>query len=226
VKFGRNINVEIIEKKDETKLIVSGVKKGIKITPTDFGMDLHRRKMEGVTPDPREEIDVIQGIDNEVTTGEDIIFEYKYGNKLSAIILAGTIAKKHLSYEVNATAQEIGGINTAEQNKDYIKIAIQKMLGTGDSIGGVVECILPYNLDLKPIKGIFSSVVFDLIEEVTAIQYGNGIKDSRSNANDYKLNKNSIIITFGPHMAKENKIPSLAGIMDVVIDSILSIVLY
>ncbi|MCK5780676.1 MAG: hypothetical protein KAH04_06620 [Psychrilyobacter sp.] len=226
MKLGNNIKVEVLEKEDGVKVIVSGVKKGIKITSTDFGMDLFRRKMEGVTPDPREEIDVIQGIIEEVMTGEDIIFDYKHGDKLSAVILAGTIAKKHLSYEVKALAQEIGGINTAEQNKDYIKIAIQKMLGTEDSIGGVVECILPYTLDLNEIKGSFSNAIYSLMNEVTAIQFGNGIKDSRSSAKDYKLNKNSVIVTFGPHMKKEGRIPSLAGIRDVVVDSLLALVLY
>jgi chorismate synthase len=226
MKFGKNMVVEIKEIGDLVEMKISGVKAGIKITPTDFGLDLHRRKMEGVTPDPREEIDVISGICDEVTTGEDIIFEYLYGDKLSAIILAGTIAKKQLPYEVKATALEIGGINTNEQNKDYITIAIQKMLGTNDSIGGVVECVLPYTLEVtSSIKGEFSRVIYELIEEVSAIQFGNGILDSRSNAKDYQLAKNKILVTFGPHMASKKIIPCLAAVRDVVVESVLSVVL-
>lgn len=225
MKFGKNMTVEIVNIENGVKLIVGGVKSGISITPTDFGMDLHRRKMEGVTVDPREEIDVLQGIKDEVTTGEDIIFEYLYGDDLSAVVLAGTIAKKHIPYELKALAVEIGGINTAEQNKDYITIAIQKMLGTNDSIGGVVECVLPYNLDLNPIKGEFSWVIHSLMEEVSAVEFGNGVKDSRSSAKDYELSKNKIQVTFGPHMKNMNKIPCLAGVRDVIIDSVLAIVL-
>ncbi len=226
MKFGKNIVVEIKEIGNLVEMKISGVKSGIKITPTDFGLDLHRRKMEGVTPDPREEIDVISGICDEITTGEDIVFEYLYGDKLSAIILAGTIAKKLLPYEVKAIALEIGGINTNEQNKDYITIAIQKMLGTNDSIGGVVECELPYTLELAPsVKGEFSRVVYELMEEVSAIQFGNGILDSRSNAREYQLVKNKILVTFGPHMVNKEIIPCLAGVRDVVIESIIAIVL-
>lgn len=225
MKFGKNMIVEIEKIEEGVKLRIGGAKKGISITPTDFGMDLHRRKMEGVTVDPREEIDVLQGIKDEVTTGEDIIFEYLYGDELSAVILAGTIAKKHIPYELKASAIEIGGISTAEQNKEYITIAIQKMLGTNDSIGGVVECALPYDIDLNYIKGEFSSIIHDLIEEVSAIQFGNGVKDSRSNAKEYSLNKNKILVTFGPHMKKNNRIPCLAGVRDIIVDSILAIVL-
>ena len=225
MKFGKNMTVEIVEIENGVKLTVGGVKSGISITPTDFGMDLHRRKMEGVTVDSREEIDVLQGIKDEVTTGENIIFEYLYGDKLSAVVLVGTIAKKHIPYELQALAAEIGGISTAEQNKDYITIAIQKMLGTNDSIGGVVECVLPYNLDLNPIKGEFSWIIHSLMEEVSAIEFGNGIKDRRSSAKDYELGKNKIQVTFGPHMKNMNKIPCLAGVRDVIIDSVLAIVL-
>ena len=225
MRFGKNMVVEIKEIGNLVEMKISGIKKGISITPTDFGLDLHRRKMEGVTVDPREEIDVIQGIKDEVTTGEDIIFEYLYGDKLSAIVLAGTLAKKQLSYEVSASALEIGGISTNEQNKDYITIAIQKMLGTSDSIGGVVECILPYTLDIRSIKGEFSKVIYELMEEVSAIQFGNGVLDSRSNAKEFLLTKNKILVTFGPHMAERKIIPCLAGIRDVVIESILAIVL-
>ena len=225
MKFGKNMVVEIEKMENGVKLVVSGVREGISITPTDFGMDLHRRKMEGVTVDPREEIDVLQGIKNEVTTGENIIFEYIYGDELSAVVLAGTIAKKHLPYELKALAMEIGGINNAEQNKEYITIAIQKMLGTNDSIGGVVECELPYTLDINSIKGEFSYIIHSLMKEVTAIQFANGIKDSRSNAKKYELEKNKILVTFGPHMEKNKIIPCLAGVRDVIVDSVLSIVL-
>ncbi|OQY41708.1 MAG: hypothetical protein B6227_04345 [Fusobacteriia bacterium 4572_74] len=225
MKFGKNMTVEIEKMENGVKLIVGGVKKGISITPTDFGMDLHRRKMEGVTVDPREEIDVLQGIKDEVTTGEDIIFEYLYGDELSAIVLAGTVAKKQIPYELRAVAIEMGGINTAEQNKDYITIAIQKMLGTNDSIGGVVECNLPYNLELNSVKGEFSWIIHNLMEEVSAIQFGNGIKDARSNAKEYELSKNKVTVTFGPHMKNMNKIPCLAGVRDVIVDSVLAIVL-
>ena len=225
MKFGKNMKGEIREIGDLVEVKVSGVEAGIKITPTDFGLDLHRRKMEGVSPDPREEIDVLSGICDEMTTGEDIVFEYLYGDILSGIILAGTVAKKCLPYKVEGKAREIGGIHTDEKNEDYITIAIQKMLGTNDSIGGVVECNLPYDLDISEIKGEFSRVVYDTMREVTAIQFGNGIKDSRSNANDYTLSKNQIIITFGPHMEKNNRIPCLAAIRDVVVESILAIVL-
>ena len=76
MKFGVNMTVEIEKIENGVKLRLGGVKSGISITPTDFGMDLHRRKMEGVTVDSREEIDVLQGLKDEITTGEDIIFEY------------------------------------------------------------------------------------------------------------------------------------------------------
>ncbi len=225
MKFGKNLIVEIWDMDNGVGMRVGGVKKGVKITSLDFGLDLHRRRMEGVIIDPREEIEILQGIEGEKTTGEDIVCEYAYGDKVAAIILAGTIAKKHLSYEVKARALEIGGINTVEQNKEYLAIAIQKMLGTEDSIGGVIECLLPMNIDLKPIKGEFSNVLFELIEEVSAIQFGNGVKDSKSTYKSYEVLQNKVLVTFAPHMKPGKKIASLAGIHDITVESILRIVL-
>jgi len=221
--YGEKLNIKIYGEENNFKIIIDGAEIGKEITATDFGKDLLRRKMEGVSPNPNEEIEVISGIENEKIVNSKIEISYENGEYLSAIILAGTIAKKILDNKIVARARDIGGISTDEKNKEYLSIAIQKMLATNDSIGGTVEAFLPEAFELNRIKKDFSYFIFDLFEEVEAIQFGHGINENRQNLNEYKKPLNTVLITFGPHR-KEKKIPCLAGVRDIVIENLLSII--
>lgn len=225
MKFGNKLKVEIREVESGTIILIDGAPRGLELTPQMFVRDLGRRKMEGVGVDPNEEIDVLNGIKDERATGEEILIKYQKGTMRSSIILAGTIGKAILPYSVEGKAYEIGGINTHEKNNEYINIAIQKMLGTEDSIGGVVKCIVGKEGNLDKIKGEISTALYNVIPEITAIQFGNGIKEGRLNLKDYEKGENQVVVTIGPDQSEGRKKPCLAAIDDVVIESIIGVLL-
>jgi len=221
--FGERFRINITENSDGVDLVVSGVPGGVDITAVDFGKDLARREMEGVTLDPEEEIDVVSGIIDEKTTGEDIKFEYKKGDIFSAVILAGVLAKKLVKGSIEGKTIDIGGISTNEKNSEYIKIGIQKMIMTKDSFGGTVECSLPAEVDMNLIKADLSKLLFSTVLEIEAIQFGMGIKSTKVTALTAQSYPNRVQVTFSPN--KELKYPCIAAVMDVFIEAAAAIVI-
>ncbi|SJZ75489.1 chorismate synthase [Cetobacterium ceti] len=223
MKFGEKFNFKLEKIDDGVKLTIKNIPQGIAITAMDFGRDLAKRTMEGYSPNPDEEIDVLSGIENEKTTGEDIVFSYIKGTYESAMILAGTIGKKILDRKVISRASEIGGITVGEKNEAYIRVAVQKMAMTNDSLGSVGEIDLPFDTDMDRFKGVFANYVFSIIPEVEAIQYGLGIGVGKKSAENLGIEPKKAIITFGPH--RERKIPALSAVYDIVLESIAVIAL-
>ena len=222
MKYGEKISFEMRENNNVVEVSVSGIPKGINITPMDFGRDLTRRVAEGVEINPAEEIDVVQGIDDEFTTGEDVKFIYREGNKSSAMILVGVLAKKLLGRDITARASEVGGISTDEKNGSYIQVALQKMAMQKDSLGGVVECSFPWDIDLDGLKADFSNVLFQIIPEVSAIEFGHGIKGVKETGSSITPAPKRISVALLPE--KNGKVPCLATTMDVVIEAIANVV--
>ncbi|WP_319371571.1 hypothetical protein [uncultured Ilyobacter sp.] len=220
--FGDRFRINITENSAGAELVVSGVPCGIDITAVDFGKDLARREMEGVTIDSEEEIDVVSGIVDEKTTGENIKFEYKKGDVVSAIILAGVLAKKMVRGGIAGKTIDIGGISTNEKNNEYIKIGIQKMIMTKDSFGGAVECFLPAWVDMNLIKADLSNLLFSIVPEIEAIQFGMGIKATKVTALSAEAYPKRVLVTFSPN--KDLKYPCIAAIMDVFVEAATAIV--
>lgn len=221
MNIGNNIKIENIE--NGYKLTIRNFPKNINITALDFIKALSQRTMEGFSPNPEEEIDIIQGIDKEKTTGEDIIVLYALGDINSCVILAGVLYKKLLDYNINVTPLEIGGINAGEKNEAYIRVAIQKMIITKDSLGSSLEFILPKNINFLKFKKDFSSTLLDIIPEVTAIEFNLGKLSSKKSLTNMGYEVNKIQVTFAPHM--EGKIPALALVYSILIESIAYIIL-
>ena len=215
--FGDRFKIKISENSEGVELVVSGVPRGIEITAMDFGKDLARREMEGVTINPEEEIDVVSGITEEKTTGEDIRFEYKKGDVVSAVILAGVLAKKIVKGGIEGKTIDIGGISTNEKNNEYIKIGIQKMIMTKDSFGGSVECSLPEGMNVNLIKADLSKLLFSTVPEIEAIQFGLGIKSTKVTALSEKVYPKMVLVTFSPNKAL--KYPCIAAVMDVFVEA-------
>lgn len=222
MKYGEKVSFEIRAHHNILELNVTGIPKGLSITAMDFGKELARRNAEGVEINPEEEIDVVQGIEKEHTTGEDIKFIYKNGSKSSALILVGVLVKKILGEEIVARASEVGGISTDEKNSSYIQVALQKMAMHKDSLGGVIECVFPWDTDLDALKVDFSSLLFKIIPEVSAIEFGYGIKAVKETRNAITPSPKLIKITLLPET--NGKIPCLATTMDVVVEAIANIV--
>lgn len=222
MKYGKKLSFEMRENNNVVELSVSGIPKGINITPMDFGRDLARRMAEGVELNPAEEIDVVQGIDDEFTTGEDVKFIYREGNKSSAMILVGVLAKKVLGRDITARASEVGGISTDEKNGSYIQVALQKMAMEKDSLGGVVECSFPWDIDIDALKADFSSVLFQVIPEASAVEFGHGIKGVKESGNSLTPAPKRISVSLLPE--RNGKVPCLATTMDVVIEAIANVV--
>lgn len=220
--FGDRFKIKISEYSDGIELVISGVPEGIGVTALDFGKDLARREMEGVVIDPEEEIDVVSGITEEKTTGEDIKFEYKKGNVVSAVILAGVLAKKVVKGGIEGKTVDIGGISTNEKNNEYIKIGIQKMIITRDSFGGAVECSLPTGLDVNLIKGDLSKLLFSTVPEIEAIQFGMGVKATKVTALSEQPYPKRVLVTFSPN--KDLKYPCIAAVMDIFVEAATAVV--
>lgn len=222
MKYGDRMSFEMRENNNIVEISVSGIPRGISITPMDFGRDLARRSAEGVEINPEEEIDVVQGIEDEFTTGEDVKFVYREGDKSSAMILVGVLAKKVLGRDISARAAEIGGISTDEKNGSYIQVALQKMVINKDSLGGVVECSFPWDTNLDEMKADFSSIILNIIPEVCAIEFGHGIKGAKESHNSITPAPKKILVSLLPE--RKGKAPCLATTMDVVIEAIANIV--
>lgn len=219
MNFGKNIKINIENIDEGTKLTISNYPKNISITALDFGKALAKRNIEGYSPNPKEEIDVIQGIDKELTTGEDIIFLYTLGTVYSCLILAGVLAQKLINFKINVLPLEIGGISAGDKNEAYIRVAIQKMIITKDSLGSSLEFVLPNSIDFSAFKKYFTSLSLEIIPEISAIEFGFGkniVKKSLSNLN-YSANR--IQITFAPHI--QGEIPALALVHEILIESII-----
>ena len=216
--FGEKIKINFENIENGTKLTISNFPKGVAITALDFGKDLAKRTMEGYSPNPLEEIDVISGINDETTTGEDIVFIYTYGDFISSMILVGALCKKLLTSIPTVTPLEIGGIFHGEKNEAYIRVAIQKMIITNDALGSSLEINLPFDTDMNLFKNRFSSIAFSLIPEVEAIQFGIGTTISKkANSNLIPAPKRAEV-SLAPHI--ESKIPALALVYDIVFESL------
>ena len=57
--FGKKIKINFENTDNGIKLSIINFPKNISITALDFGKDLAKRTMEGYSPNPEEEIDVI-----------------------------------------------------------------------------------------------------------------------------------------------------------------------
>ena len=222
MKYGEKVSFEISTHHNILELNVTGIPKGLSITAMDFGKDLARRNAEGVEINPEEEIDVVQGIEEEHTTGEDIKFIYKNGSESSAIILVGVLVKKILGEEIVARASEVGGISTDEKNDSYIQVALQKMAMHKDSLGGAIQCVFPWDTDIDALKGDFASLLFNTIPEVSAVEFGYGVKAVKETRNAMTPEPKRIHVTLLPE--RNGKIPCLAITMDVVVEAIANIV--
>ncbi|WP_432205183.1 hypothetical protein ACQ9ZF_09885 (plasmid) [Cetobacterium somerae] len=216
--FGEKIKIKFENIEDGTKLTIYNFPKSISVTALDFGKDLAKRTMEGYSPNPLEEIDVISGIENESTTGEDIIFLYKHGDAASSMILAGVLCKKLLSQAPKAIPLEIGGIYHGEKNEAYIRVAIQKMIITHDSLGSSLEINLPIDTNMNNFKSIFSNIAFSLIPETQAIQFGSGCSVTKKAHSNLTSMPKRVEISLAPNI--ETKIPALALVYDIIFESI------
>lgn len=218
MNFGEKIKINFENIENGIKLTILNFPKNISISALDFGKDLAKRTMEGYSPNPDEEIDVISGIVDEKTTGEDIVFVYTHGDLPSSMILVGTLCKKLLTDIPTTTPLEIGGIFHGEKNEAYIRVAIQKMIITNDALGSSLEINLPINTDMNRFKGIFSNIAFSLIPETQSIQFGFGSSVSKKANSNLGTMPKRVEVSLAPHI--DSKIPALALVYDVVFQSI------
>ncbi|MGL5796818.1 MAG: hypothetical protein ACRCYT_01305 [Cetobacterium sp.] len=223
MNFGQNIKINFENIENGTKLTIMNFPKGVSITALDFGKDLAKRTMEGYSPNKDEDIDVISGIVEEVTTGEDIVFLYSHGDVLSSMILAGTLCKKLLSTPPVATPIEVGGIFHGEKNDAYIRVAIQKMIITNDALGSSLEVTLPGETDMNKFKSVFSSMAFSIVPEVNAIQFGIGCSVSKKANSNLGIAPKRVEISLAPHLT--SKIPALALVYDITFESLAAFIL-
>ncbi|MGL5355677.1 MAG: hypothetical protein ACRDAQ_03885 [Cetobacterium sp.] len=223
MNFGEKIKINFENIENGVKISILNFPKGIAISALDFGTDLAKRTMEGYSPNSEEEIDVTSGIVEEVTTGEDIVFIYNYGDVLAGMILVGTLCKKLLTTAPSAAPIEVGGIFYGEKNDAYIRVAIQKMIITKDALGSSLEINLPAKTDMLNFKGFFSNVAFSLIPEINAIQFGIGCIVSKKANSNLGTAPKRIEISLAPHI--ESKIPALALVYDIVLESVAAFVL-
>lgn len=217
------INFDFKKLNDGIEINMYNFPKNIPVTAFDFGKSLAKRTMEGYSPNPDEEIDVTSGIENEKTTGETITFKYFKGDKLSGIILLGVLAEKLLNKKVTSTPYEVGGIFYGDKNEAYIRVAIQKMVMTQDALGSSLELFLPDDVDMSKFKPLFSTLAFELVPEVEAIQFGLGCAISKKASSNLTKVPKRVEISLAPHLDK--KIPALSMVYDIVFNSIASLVL-
>ncbi|MGL5543796.1 MAG: hypothetical protein ACRDB6_01675 [Cetobacterium sp.] len=216
--FGEKIKINFENIENGTKLTVSNFPKEVSITALDFGKDLAKRTMEGYSPNPLEEIDVISGINEELTTGEDIIFIYAHGDFISSMILVGALCKKLITAVPTTTPLEIGGIFHGEKNDAYIRVAIQKMIITNDALGSSLQINLPFETDMSLFKSRFSNIAFSLIPEVQSVQFGLGAPISKKANSNLGIIPKRVEVSLAPHI--ESKIPALALVYDIVFESL------
>ncbi|MGL4998817.1 hypothetical protein [Cetobacterium sp.] len=223
MNFGEKIKINFENIENGIKLSILNFPKGIAVSALDFGTDLAKRTVEGYSPNKEEEIDVISGIVEEVTTGDDIVFIYNYGDILSSMILVGSLCKKLLPNTLSAFPTEVGGIFYGEKNDAYIRIAIQKMIITKDALGSSLEINLPVETDMSKFKGEFSKIAFTLIPEIQAIQFGYGCAISKKANSNLGVTPKRAQLSFAPHL--KSKIPALALVYNIVLESLAAFIL-
>lgn len=220
--FGKKIKASFENIENGVRIDIENFPSGISISALDFGKDLAKRSVEGYTPNPNEEIDVISGISDEKTTGEKISFIYSFGDFIAGMILIGTLSKKLLNNFSKAIPIEVGGISYGDKNEAYIRVAIQKMILTEDALGSVIEISFPIDVDINSIKSEFSNMVFSLVPEVEAIEFGFGISASKKAISNYGNYPKIAKIALGPNLS--HKIPALALSYDIVFEAIANFV--
>lgn len=109
------------------------------------------------------------------------------GRLTLGIVAAGVIAKKMMYFaKFNAALKEVGGITDAEKWPEALKAAA----ADGDSLGGVVECVvegLPVGLGepfWDSVESIISHAVF-AIPGVRGIEFGDGFAASRMRGSEH-----------------------------------------
>lgn len=198
---------------------VDGVKAGLKLSEADFEADLSRRRAgeEGTTTRHERDVpEIVSGVYNGFTTGAPltILFknedvqsaDYKYftrpshadfaahvkhkgfndprggghfsGRLTVALVAAGVVAKKMLpeSVEVAARVVETGDIRAAQ--------------ATGDSVGGIVECIvtwLPVGLGepfFDSVESLIAHILF-AIPGVRGVEFGTGFAAAKMRGSEH-----------------------------------------
>lgn len=109
------------------------------------------------------------------------------GRLTLGIVAAGVIAKKMMYFaRFTATLKEVGGIPDSEKWADALKAAA----ADGDSLGGVVECVvegLPVGLGepfWDSVESVISHAVF-AIPGVRGIEFGDGFAASRMRGSEH-----------------------------------------
>ncbi|MBR4734484.1 MAG: chorismate synthase [Bacteroidales bacterium] len=109
------------------------------------------------------------------------------GRLTLGIVAAGVIAKKMMYFaKFNAALKEVGGITDPEKWPDALKAAA----ADGDSLGGVVECVvggLPIGLGepfWDSVESVLAHAVF-AIPGVRGIEFGDGFAASRMRGSEH-----------------------------------------
>ena len=117
------------------------------------------------------------------------------------IVAAGVVAKKMIACDVNASLIEVGGIGRAQQEgalpdggieeRDGAwKDILAKAKAEGDSLGGIVECVvknIPAGLGepfFDSVEALVSHAVFS-IPGVRGIEFGDGFKAARMKGSEH-----------------------------------------
>ena len=125
------------------------------------------------------------------------------------IVAAGVVAKKMLSFGVSAIIKEIGGVpvpnsspvipseaeealpdGSIEEKDPTWKAALAKAKAAGDSLGGVVECVVkdvPAGLGepfFDSVEALISHAIFS-IPGVRGIEFGDGFKAARMRGSEH-----------------------------------------
>ena len=109
------------------------------------------------------------------------------GRLTLGIVAAGVIAKKMMYFaKFNAALKEVGGLTDAEKWPEALKAAA----ADGDSLGGVVECVvegLPIGLGepfWDSVESVLSHAVF-AIPGVRGIEFGDGFEAARMRGSEH-----------------------------------------
>ena len=127
------------------------------------------------------------------------------------IVAAGVVAKKMLSFSIQASLTEIGGVKVIPSSSSVIpseveeslpdgsieerdteswRAALAKAKAEGDSLGGVVECVvkdIPAGLGepfFDSVEALISHAVFS-IPGVRGIEFGDGFKAARMKGSEH-----------------------------------------
>ena len=125
------------------------------------------------------------------------------------IVAAGVVAKKMLSFDIHASLKEVGGIPTSsvipseveeslpdgsiEEKDDPLaswREALAKAKAEGDSLGGIVECVvkdIPAGLGepfFDSVEALVSHAIFS-IPGVRGIEFGDGFRAARMKGSEH-----------------------------------------